>query len=164
MHQSARLTIHLLALLACILASGCSSTVKVRNRSVVQAPPVGVTKAVVLVNKARNNDQGEATALENGLLREFRNAGYEASSGGLMVSAEITEIERGSTVANVLIGMGAGSDHADVSVLVDDATGKRLMSFVVRGKVVDKRYRELGGVLAEYVPQAILREIREASR
>jgi len=152
------------ALLTCVLAIGCSSTVGVRNMNVVQAPPAAVTKVAVSVDKARNNDQGEAVALENGLTREFRNAGYELAAGGLSVQAEIIELKRGSTVANVIIGLGAGSDYADVACRVSDSTGKQLMSFVVHGTVVDKRYRELNGVLSEYVPQAILKEIKEASR
>lgn len=159
-----RLCTYISALLMCALFPACSSTVSVSNMSVLQAPPAATTKVAVSVDKTKNNDQGEAVALENGLIREFKNAGYELAASGLSVQAEITEISRGSTVANVLIGMGAGADRADVAVRVSDAAGKQLIAFVVRGKVVDKKYRELSGVLNAYVSQAIVSEIKKASR
>lgn len=149
---------------ACVVVAACSSRATVGPVTVTHHPPASVKKVVVAVDKTKNNEKGEAIALENGLVREFRRAGYEVTDGGLTLQAEIAEIHRGSTFANVAGGMGAGSDHADVVVRVTDGDGSELLSFAVRGKVLDKRYRELHEALNEDVPQSIREEIEKASR
>jgi hypothetical protein len=149
---------------SCALATACSSTANVRSIHVASAPPASPTKLAVSVDQSKNNDRGEALALQNGLLREFRSAGYEAGEGGLSVTAQIKEVDRGSTLANVAVGMGAGNDHVDVDVQVSDHDGKQLMAFTVRGTAVDKRYRNLTDVLNEDLPRKIRKEIQSASR
>lgn len=123
-----------------------------------------MTTLSVIVDQSNNNERGEALTLQNGLVRELRSAGYRVGEGGLSVTARIREVGRGNTFANVAGGMGAGSDHVDVDVEVADEAGKQLMAFTVRGKAVDKRYRELSEVLAEDVPRKIREEIQSASR
>ena len=72
-------------------------------------------------------------------------------------------LSRGSTEANVIIGLGAGKDYADVRVDLCNKSGQSLMSFVVHGSVIDKRYRQLDEVLYNYVADRIVREIKSAS-
>lgn len=157
--------LRLLVLLgSCALATACSSTANVKSIRVASAPPVSATTFAVSVDQSKNNDRGEALTLENGLRREFRSAGYQVGDGGLSVTAQIREIDRGNTFANVAGGMGAGSDHVDVDVQVTDRAGRPLMAFSVRGTAVDKRYRDLSEVLTEDVPRRIREEIQNASR
>lgn len=157
--------LRLVVLLAsCALATACSSTANVKSIHVASAPPASATTFAVSVDQSKNNDRGEALTLQNGLLREFRSAGYQVGEGGLSVTAQIREVDRGNTFANVAGGMGAGSDHVDVDVQVKDGAGKQLMAFTVRGTAVDKRYRDLSEVLTEDLPRKIREEIQSASR
>ena len=145
-------------------AAGCSSSVQVNEVKIDEAPAASPAKVVIEVDLTKNNEQGEAVTLENGLKREFRSAGYEVLPGNLTVRCEIVELHRGSTVANVLIGLGAGGDHADIRVQVVDSSGSQRMSFLVRGSVHDKRYRELHEVIGQYVAHRIVEEVTKACR
>lgn len=145
-----------------VLIAGCSSSVDVREMNVSKAPSASPAKVTIEVDKSRHSDAAEA--LENGLNREFQKIGYEVVAGNLVLRAEIIALHRGSTFWNVAVGMGAGADFADARVRVSDGTGNVLMSFVIRGTVEDKRYRELDEVLDKFVAKRIAKEIKKASQ
>lgn len=148
---------------SCLFATACTSTANVRNVAVASPPPA-TTRLAVSVEPAEMFERGEATTLQNGLVREFRSAGYVLGDGGFTVHARIIGVSRGSTIANATVGMGIGRDSADVAVEVEDAEGKRLMSFTVHGEALDKRYTDLHDVLAEDVPEKIREQLQLASR
>lgn len=137
---------------------GCSSSATTRN-VVAQSPTPRTNKLSIRVEKSTNDVRGESTALENGLIREFRSAGYDVGEPGIVVRASLGRIERGSTIVNVVGGLGMGSDEADVAVLVEDAGGRPLLSFVVHAHAIDKRYRQLDQVLSEEVPRKIRQQL-----
>jgi hypothetical protein len=142
------------------LMPGCSSSVRA-SPIVAQSPTPRTNKITLLVDKSTNDVRGESTALENGLIREFRTAGYEVGQAGLVVHASLVDVERGSTIANVIGGLGMGSDHADVAVRVEDASGRPLLAFSLRATAIDKRYRQLDQVLSEDVPRKIREELEK---
>ena len=139
---------------------GCSSSATT-SRVVAQARTPKTNKVSIRIEKSTNDVRGESTALENGLIREFRSAGYEVGEAGIVIHVSLVGIERGTTIANVVVGMGVGSDDADVAVRVEDATGRVLLSFSVHASAVDKRYRQLDQVLAEEVPRKIRQELEK---
>jgi hypothetical protein len=142
--------------------AGCSTTpVTVKDVAVTRPLPAS-NKVMLVVDTSSNNERGEAAALEAGLTKELRRGGYVLEKGGLTVHAKIVELHRGSTIANVLTGVLAGTDYADVAVAIDDPTGRRLMSFTVRGEALDKRYRQLDQALSENVPASIREELDKA--
>lgn len=149
--------------LATASATAACSTTPVTVKDVTVARPIPASnKVVLIVDTSVNSERGEAAALEAGLTRELRSAGYVFEKGGLTVHARIVEIHRGSAIANAVGGALAGTDHADVAVAVDDPAGKRLMSFTVRGEALDKRYRQLDQALSENVPVSIREELAKA--
>ncbi len=139
---------------------GCSSSATT-SRVVAQAPTPKTNKVSIRVEKSTHDVRGESTALENGLIREFRGAGYEVGQAGIVIHVSLVGIERGTTIANVVVGMGVGRDDADVAVRVEDATGRVLLSFSVHASAVDKRYRQLDQVLSEEVPRKIRQELEK---
>ena len=139
---------------------GCSSSATT-SRVVAQARTPKTNKVSIRIEKSTNDVRGESTALENGLIREFRGAGYEVGQAGIVIHVSLVGIQRGTTIANVVVGMGVGSDDADVAVRVEDATGRVLLSFSVHASAVDKRYRQLDQVLAEEVPRKIRQELEK---
>jgi hypothetical protein len=149
---------------AAVATAGCSSHVVVRDLDVPRPPPASPAKVDLRVDMSANNAQGEAVALETGLQRELAEAGFECLAGNMVLTAEIILLHRGNTFANSFFGMGIGADYADVRVRVSDPMGAPHMSFVVRGVVVDKRYRELNEVLHRFVAKRIVEEIATAGR
>ena len=139
---------------------GCSSSATTSG-VVVQSPAPKTNKVSIRVEKSTNDTRGESSALENGLIREFRGAGYEVGQAGTVIHASLARVERGSTIANVVVGLGVGSDDADVVVRVEDASGRPLLSFLVRASAVDKKYRQLDQVLSEEVPRKIRQELEK---
>lgn len=151
-------------LLACLAVTACSSTTSVRGLTIASAPPAAIKRIAIVVDQTTNNEQGEASALQTGLLREFRGAGYEIGDGGLSVRAKIIMKERGSTLGNVMVGMGVGSDEAEALVEVTDSSGNLLIAFTVNGEALDKRYTSLHEVIANQIPRKIRKQLQDASR
>lgn len=144
--------------------AACSSTASVQSVRTTTPPPAATRTLAVSVDKDANDERGEATTLERALVNELRGAGYRMGEGGLRVRARVVHVHRGSTIVNVTSGLGSGSDSADVAVRVEDPAGKELLAFVVRGRAVDKRYRDLHQVLAEDVPRAIREQLERSSQ
>src|SRR5438067_1567702 len=107
-------------ILGIVPSTGCVYwSVNVREMSVARPLAAPPTDVELQVDKARNNDRGEALTLEDGLNREFKRAGYRFLPGDLKVKAAIIDLNRGNVMASFLLGAAAGAEgdaYADVQV------------------------------------------------
>ncbi len=132
-----------------LLTTGCVSTFSEVKPLSVAPPPTIKPKALALgqfkVCDTRLNDlekQAMAQALQNGvekwcaehnsleLLKNVELTNLPPSA--VLLEGTITEVEKGSAAARILIGMGAGQQRALGEFTVRGAEGARLAAFTAR--------------------------------
>lgn len=150
----------IIASLALIL-TGCGTTSNLKNSKeptmqlklhdyntvIVNDFTDGVTKEK---NDPKIKTQGKifADMIANDLLSKKSFASIERNAErcdhAILIDGEITEYKEGNATARLLIGLGAGSSHFDVTVNIRDYTSKELLGVIK----VDKMSWGLGGALA----------------
>jgi hypothetical protein len=150
-------------LLVVTFLAGCTSTISESQMRVSNAPPASVRALTIKVESLVPDTEGDQATLLAALRHEFAALGYQVDSGDLIVKATVTRLDRGSTAANVFLGLGIGSDSIDVRVEVTDSSGKRYMDFLDQGSVLDKRYSDMNGVI-KGIAKRIAADIQQASR
>jgi len=139
--------------------AACSHTINVAQVRVKGTPP-DINELAIHVDEKRNNESGEATALKNGLIREFNKRGFRLGENGQELRVAITRMDMGSNVASAMLGGLAGNDTIEVEVELLDGGGNVLMSFLVSTKILDKRYMNVHKLLKDKVPPKIAEQIQ----
>ncbi len=152
-----------LAAVALILSTGCASTAEITQVRVTSAAPTGVQALTIKVESLVPDVEGEQATLLASLRNELKAMGYQVDSGEIVLTATITGLDRGSTIANVVVGLGVGSDDIDIHVKLSDAGGSPYSTFLARGSAVDKRYADMNGVvraLGKKIAEQVSQQIR----